>query len=332
MLRTLLLLLLACCVGCGSGQSVKREPAKGTKKGPDETYRIAVIPKGLTHEFWQSVHFGAEKAAKELGNVEVIWQGPHNESNTAEQISMVEAMITKRVDGIVLAPIDSQGLIEPVQKANANNIPVVVFDSGLDDEEIIVSYVATDNYNAGAMAGKHLGELLNGEGNIVLLRYKVGSESTTQREEGFLDAIKKFEGINILSSDQYSGTTPRESIETSENLLQTHGDEVDGIFTVCEPNTLGMLDALESHQMAKDVKFIGFDPAPRFEDAMQEGKIDGIMLQDPVQMGYLAVKTVVAHLNGESVEKRISTGEYLATPENFKEERYQELLHPMQQR
>lgn len=170
------------------------------------------------------------------------------------------------------------------------------------------------------------------EPGVILLRYTPGSESTTQREEGFLETmVKEYPGVNILTSDQYSGTTPESSLEKAQQLLIKYGDRVQGIFAVCEPNANGVLGALDETGMSGKVVFIGFDPNERMVQAMREGKIHGIVLQDPVGMGYKAVKTMAAHLDGEAVEKRISTGEFLATPENMDTEQMQRLLNPKQQ-
>lgn len=332
--QRLLILALICLCGCsatvppvpppsGTGGSVATPQAK--------KYRIAVIPKGTTHEFWKSVHAGAERAAKELGNVEVVWKGPLLENDRDGQISIVQNFVVGKVDGIVLAPLDSQALVPAVQEARDAKIPVLIFDSGLDVPDSFVSYVATDNYHGGVLAAEHLGKLLNGKGGVVMLRYAVGSESTEQREQGFLDTLKQnFPGIEILSDNQYSGTTPETSLDKSQQLLAQFGDKVTGIFTVCEPNTTGMLGALEDKGLAGKVKFIGFDPSPRFLDSMREKKIHGIVLQDPIAMGYQGVKAIMRHIGGESVEKRIPTGEYLATPENMDGDDMKKLLAPEQ--
>jgi ABC-type sugar transport system substrate-binding protein len=167
--------------------------------------------------------------------------------------------------------------------------------------------------------------------NVILLRYNPGSESTEQREQGFLETLaKEFPDVKVISSDQYSGTTPETSLDKSQQLLGEFRGEVNGVFAVCEPNATGMLEALEQAGLAGKVKFVGFDPTPRLIDALQSGSMQGIVLQDPVQMGYQAVKTLVAHLEGKSVEKRIATGEYLATAENMHEPRMAELLKPVQ--
>jgi len=326
--RTLVALLaLGLFTGCPAPES---SSDGGNSRGGDKTLRIAVIPKGTTHEFWKSVHYGAEKAAQELGNVEIEWLGPREEGDRDGQITVVQNFVTQQVDGIVLAPLDSQGLIAPVRDAVNEGIPVVIFDSGLDDESLTVSYVATDNRKGGELAAEEMARRLNEKGKVIMLRYTTGSESTHQREEGFLSKIQEYPEIKVISSDQYAGTTPESSLDKAQQVIDKYRDEFDGIFAVCEPNANGVLVALEDANLGREVVFIGFDPNKRMVDALAAGKMQGIVLQDPVTMGYEAVKTIAAHLKGEEVQKRISTGEYIATPENMNEERMQELLHPPQ--
>ena len=328
MIRRLLPLIALLLAGCPAPENAESgQPSRGAGS---QSYRIAVIPKGTTHEFWKSVHYGAEQAAKELGGVEVLWLGPREEGDRDGQISVVQNFVTQQVDGIVLAPLDSQGMIGPVSEAVEAGIPVVIFDSALDDDSLIVSYVATDNFRGGQLAAEEMAKRLDGKGNVILLRYNSGSESTMQREEGFLSKLKEYPEIKVISSDQYAGTTPESSLEKAQQVLDKYRNEVDGVFAVCEPNANGVLAAMEGTRLDRDVVLIGFDPNERMVGALAAGEMKGIVLQDPVQMGYLAVKNMVAHLKGEEVARRISTGETVATPENMKEEAIDKLLHPPQ--
>jgi ABC-type sugar transport system substrate-binding protein len=166
---------------------------------------------------------------------------------------------------------------------------------------------------------------------VVLLRYNPGSESTEQREKGFLETLaKEFPQIKVISSDQYAGTTPESSLDKATIVLNKYQDRVTGIFAVCEPNANGVLGALNNTGLAGNVKALVFDPSPALINGLTEGNVHGIVLQDPVTMGYLGVKTMVAHLDGKKVEKRIVTGEYVATPENMNEDRMKTLLKPEQ--
>ncbi len=167
------------------------------------------------------------------------------------------------------------------------------------------------------------------EPGVVLLRYNPGSESTEQREEGFLDTLRQqYPQINLLSSDQYAGTTPESALDKSQQLLTKYRGAITGVFCVCEPNAAGMFGALEEADLLGQVKFVGFDPTPRMVQAIEDGQMSGIVLQDPVAMGYLAVKTMHAHLQGQPVEQRISTGQHVATPENIHTEQIQRLVAP----
>jgi ribose transport system substrate-binding protein len=294
-------------------------------------YTFAVIPKGTTHEFWKSVHAGAENAAKEIGDIQILWKGPLLENDRDGQISVVQDFVTKKVDGICLAPLDKQALVDAVKDAQSAKIPVLIFDSALDDESLIVSYVATDNYKGGQLAAARLAESLGGKGNVIVLRYNAGSESTEQREEGFLTELKeKHPGIKVISSTEYAGTTPESSLEKATQVLTKHKGEVNGIFAVCEPNAAGVLKALEETGLDSKVKFVAFDPNKELIQGMADKKVHGIVLQDPVTMGYESVKRLAAHLKGEKVEKRIGTGEYVATPENMATPEMDKLLKPQQ--
>ena len=263
--------------------------------------------------------------------VEIQWKGALLENDREGQINVVADFVAQGVDALVLAPLDSTALVPSVRDARDAGIPTVIFDSALADESVIVSYVATDNYRGGVLAADEIGSRLDGKGNVILLRYNVGSESTEQREQGFLDTIhKKFPEIVMLSDDQYSGTTALSAQNKALELLNQFGDRLDGFFAVCEADTVGVLGALEQEGLAGKVTFVGFDPSPHLVEALRQKKIYGLMLQDPVAMGYLGVKTIVEHLQGKEVEKRISTGEALATPENMHTPEIQQLLNPEQ--
>jgi ribose transport system substrate-binding protein len=300
-------------------------------------YRIAVIPKGTTHVFWKSIHAGAIKAEQELKaagiDVEIIWKGPLKEDDRESQIRVVEDFVTAGVTGIVLAPLDDTALRAPVKDAVNNGIPVVIIDSDLKSEDY-VSFVATDNYMGGKRAGELLGKILGGKGKVIVLRYEEGSASTMKREQGFLDVLKeKYPEIVVVSASQYGGATTESAYQASENLLaplrRADGSlTIDGIFTPNESTTFGMLRALEDSGLAGKVKFMGFDSSDRLVQGLKKGYIHGLVLQDPINMGYLGVKTMVEHLEGKKLEKRIDTGSEVATPENMDDAKIKNLLEP----
>ena len=154
-----------------------------------------------------------------------------------------------------------------------------------------------------------------------------------KREQGFIDAIAKHGEIEVVSSNQHGGATTESAYRTSENLLAPlkaaeGGLSIDGIFCPNESTTFGMLRALQTAGLAGKVVFVGFDSSPKLVEAMRDNVIHGLVLQNPMKMGYLGVKTMVAHLKGQPVEERIDTGVALITPENMDEPASQELLNP----
>jgi ribose transport system substrate-binding protein len=297
--------------------------------GADRPLKVAVIPKGTVHVFWKSVHAGAVKAGKELPNVSIIWQGTVQEDDRRAQIDLVETFIQKRVDAIVLAPLDDKALIGPVLAAKAAGIPVVIFDSDLADPEAYVSFVATDNFKGGQLGAQCLAKCLGEKGRVILLRYQVGSASNENREQGFLDEIARHAGIQVISSDQHAGTTVESAMNAAQSLLAKYGEgQVDGLFCPNEPVTHGMLRALETSGRAGKIKLVGFDASDRLLEGMKKGAIHGLVLQDPVRIGHDGVATAVAHLRGRKVEKRVDTGVVVVTPENLDAPKVQGLVHP----
>jgi ribose transport system substrate-binding protein len=310
-------LALLAGVACGRGDAGK--------------LTIAVIPKGTSHAFWRSIHAGALKAAEEL-DVSVVWRGPLREDDRDAQVSEVEGFVGRGVSGIVLAPLDESALVAPVASAVRSGIPVVIIDSGLKSGDY-VSFVATDNSKGGRLAGEHLVKLLGGKGKVVLLRHAEGHDSTTRREEGFLDAIREAPGIEIASSNQYGGVDVEGAYKKSEALLSRYktddgGLSINGIFCPNESSTFAMMRVLQDNGWAGKVHFIGFDASDGLVKGLREGAIDALVLQDPVRMGYLGVKTMVAHIKGEKVEKRVDTGVHLITREIMDQPDMKELLQP----
>lgn len=322
----ILLVLIACDRG---GQQSSGGPTPSG--GAAGRTKIAVIPKGTTHEFWKSVHAGAVKASKEL-DVDIVWKGPLKEDDLKQQVDLVQSFTAQQVKGILLAPLNDKALVKSVKDATRSKIPVVIFDSGLQGEDY-VSFVATDNKAAGKKAGERMAKLLGDKGKVVLLRYQEGSASTHEREEGFLEAVKAHAGLEVVSDNQYAGATTESAFAASESLLlaQKAADGgVDGIFAPNESSAFGMLLALRKLNLAGTgkIKFIGFDASDKLVEALEQGHIDALMLQDPFNMGYLAVKTMVSHLKGEKVEKVMDTGSTVVDKDNMKDPKVAALLKP----
>jgi ribose transport system substrate-binding protein len=303
------LLLLPCCSDAPStAPTGKHEPTANAR-------RVAVIPKGTTHVFWKAVERGAREGGQET-SVEILWKGPLKEDDRAQQIQVVQQFITDGVDGIALAPLDHAALVPAVALAKDKRIPVVIFDSDLDGEpgRDFASFVATDNKAGGVLAGEHLASLLQGRGKVVMLRYQVGSASTEAREAGFLEAARA-RGLEVTVDNRYAGASAGEAKTAALNMIDSI-QAAQGVFCSNESATNGMLLALEQVGLAGKVRFVGFDASPPLVRALESGSIDALVVQDPRKMGRLAVTTLVAALDGKSVEARQDTGVVLATREN----------------
>ena len=294
---------------------------------------IGFVPKGSTHEHWKRVRLGAERAAAEYTTagtpVAVIWKGPIREDDREQQLQVVEGFTSQGVSGIVLAPLDSTALRRPVEEAARVGIPTVIFDSALAAPHPAVSYVSTDNGRGGHLAGQRMGEVLGGKGTVLLLRYQEGSAATEEREQGFLDELRSsFPGVTVISSDQYAGATRDTAKRASENLLNQYGDRLDGIFTSNESATAGMLLALQDIGKAGQVTFVGFDYSASFIEPLRAGQIHGFVAQNPVNMGYLSVKTMVDHLQGKPISETVDTGVVMVTPDSLDDPAVQAVINP----
>jgi ribose transport system substrate-binding protein len=305
---------LAISVGAGcSNSSSSTSPASSSNSTPSaatpaSNLTIAVIPKGTTHDYWKSVQAGAEQAGKDLG-VTIEWKGPLQEDDRSSQISIVQDFTADKVSGIVLAPLDNAALVPPVKSAMSAKIPVVIIDSALNGTAPTdyVSTVSTDNFKGGVLGGQQLAKLLGGKGKVVLLRYGVGSASTTAREAGFLSVMAKNPGITVIEKDRYGGATAGEAKDASMQLVDKL-KQANGVFTPNESTTVGMLLALQQENMLGKIKFVGFDSTPQLIDALNKGQIDALISQNPVKMGYEGVQTCVEKLRGQTVPTSIDTG------------------------
>jgi len=287
---------------------------------------IAVIPKSQAHIFWQTVHAGAIAAGQDMG-VEIRWKAPTTETDYSQQIRILEDFITQRVDGIVLAPTERKALVRYIERAAKKGIPLTIFDSGADTKQY-VSFVATDNYQGGVMAAERMAKILNGKGKLVVIKVIPGSASTTARENGFQDTIKKkyTPGMEIVDS-RYGMSDRAESLRITEDLLTAHPN-LGGIFAANEPGAVGALQAVKARELGGKIKIVGFDSSEQLLKGIRDGIIDSLVVQDPFNIGYEAVKTIAEKLSGKTPPKRIRTRTTLITPDNIDLEGIQKLLNP----
>lgn len=315
LVSTLALFLL---VGCSSSDDSASDSSN------DRKIVIAAIPKATGGDFWETVEDGARRAAKEL-DIELKWEGTVTETEIAEQNKIIENMINLGVDAIALAPLNNQAQRKPVQSAVDNGIPVVVFDSSIDGNAHS-SFVATDNRLGGSLGAEFLSNKIGSSGNVVVFRYVQGTASTTKRADGFIEAAKAA-GLEI-AADPYSESGTLEgsknvAANTLERFIENGKLALDGIFAANLTTTLGVssaLDDLRSSGIEVDLVFVGFDSSKKLVKEVQEGKIDALIVQSPEKMGYLAIKTAFAVVQGIPVEAHIDTGVQVVTAERLANE------------
>ncbi len=287
--------------------------------------RIAVIPKGTADVFFQSVHAGAAAAGQQF-HEEILWDGPPRETEYSRQLEILDSMLNRHVDGIVVAAADRTTLDASLDRAARENVPVVIFDSGVDSTNY-VSFVATNNYEGGQAGARKLGQLLGGKGTVAMIDHAPGSASTMDRERGFKDALEKeFPGIAIVA-EQYSMTDRAKGMAATENILTAHPD-LSGIFTSAEPASVGAAQALKSRGLGGKIRLVAFDSSEDLVDDLKAGTIDALVAQDPFKIGFEGVRAVTEKLDGKTPAKKIDLSAVVITKANLDQPQIQQLLHP----
>ena len=323
-------LALAMIIGCGGQPDVPDPDGGDTAQAPapeagGAKYRIAVVPKGLTHQFWKTVQAGAQAAGREF-QAEIIWNGPAKETDVDKQMSIIEDLVNSGINALVMAACHDEALVASVKMAHDSGIPVVTIDSGVKSD-LPVSFVATDNVAGARAAGKLLVELVGGEGEVAIIPFIRGAATSDLRERGFTEALAEFPDITLLPP-RYSNSEPAKGMAVTQDLL-TASPNVKGIFAANEPGAIGAIRALKADGVVGEVKLIAFDASEDEIAALERGDVQALVVQNPFRMGYEGVKAAIDKLEGRPVEKRIDTGVTLVTQENFNEPDIQKLLYPL---
>ncbi|AEI44811.1 ABC transporter substrate-binding protein [Paenibacillus mucilaginosus] len=320
--------LLGACGGNGGGSQQANAPASseaskaGDSQAAGKVY-IPVISKGFQHQFWQAVKQGAEKAAKEY-QVEITFEGPESETQVDKQIEMLQAALGKKPQAVALAALDSKAVAPLLQKAKAQNIPVVGFDSGVESD-VPVTTAATDNKAAAALAADKMAELIGQEGEIALIVHDQTSRTGVDRRDGFVNRIKeKYPKIRIVDV-QYGGGDHLKSTDLAKAILQAHPG-VKGFFGANEGSAIGVLNAAAELKKEKLV-IIGFDSGKQQIEAIRSGRMAGAITQDPIGIGYWSVKAAAMAVKGESVPKTIDTGFHWYDKSNMDSDTIKPLLY-----
>ena len=286
---------------------------------------IAVIPKGTAHLFWLTVRAGAEAGAKEF-DLEMEWNGPPAETDYSRQVQILDSYIARQVDGIALAATEKTALNKSLERAKAANIPVTIFDSGVDSDDYM-TFIATNNFEAGQMGARTLAKLIDGKGKVAVVMNAPGSVSTMDRERGFQETIEKeFPGIKIVAT-QFGMSDRAKAMAAAENMLTAHPD-LDGVFASAEPSSVGAAQAVKARNLSGKVKLVTFDSSDGLIEALKENIIQAMVVQDPFKMGHDAVKSLADKLNGQAPPKRMDLSARVVTKSDLEKPEIQQLLNP----
>ncbi|WP_448073216.1 substrate-binding domain-containing protein [Georgenia yuyongxinii] len=300
---------------CGGGGDAAEGGESAAPADGSEPY-IAIISKGFSQQFWVSVREGAEAAADELG-ARITFDGPDTESDVEQQIQQLQTAMNGNPDGIGFAALDSEASIPLIEQADADGIPIIAFDSGVESD-IPVTTVATDNYAAAAEAAKQLVELTGGTGKVAVVAHDQTSLTGTQRRDGFVDYIEQNSDMEIVDI-QYTNSDVLKATNVTNAFLQANPDLV-GIFATNEASAIGMITAIDELGRKDGLTVIGFDSGKGQIDAIKDGRMDGAITQDPYNIGYRTVEAALAAIDGDSVEKVIDTGFYFYDSTNLEQE------------
>ena len=286
---------------------------------------IGVVPKATSHLFFVSVHAGVDKAARDL-RVNVLWNGPNDETDHTRQIQIVDSMIAQKVDGLAISATDERALVAPLERAVQAGIPVTIFDSAVNFENY-VSFVGTDNYGAGCDAARTLAGLTSLAGKVGMVMQKPGGASTGLRERGFEDTLgKEFPNVKIAAR-QFCMSDPAKSRAAAENILTAHPD-LAGIFASSEAASIGSIQAIRSRKLSGKIKLVTFDSSETHIEAIKDGTIDVMLVQDPFRMGYEAVKSLADKLDGQAPAKRLDLPARMIVKSDLDKPEVRDLLFP----
>lgn len=285
---------------------------------------LAWIPKATNSTFWLAVKRGAEKAGEELG-YDILYVGVQDQTNIAGQVNLVNDMVVRQVDGILIAATDAKALAPAVEQAIERGVPVITLDSGVDSDAPY-AYIATDNVGAAKLAAETLAELIDGKGKVGDIGITAGSQTGREREEGFLDGMKAYPEVEVLPV-QYSGCDPAKSLNVATDFYTANPDLV-GFFGACDGGGTGAGQLVKQKGLKGKVHVVSFDTSPEELQLFKDGYIDALIVQDPFQMGYRGVYAMDKVLNGEKVEPRVvEIPAQVVTRENFEDPKLQELLN-----
>lgn len=290
----------------------------------DNRFVIDLIVKMNQGDYWNTLRSGAEAAAKEF-NVKLQFLAPNYEDDISGQIELVNQSIQNRPDAVILAASDYMGLAQVTDRIAYHNIPIISIDSEVGSARV-KTYVGTNNYEAGQLAAKRMIGLIHKSGQIAVMNFVQAAKNASQREEGFQDYVARFPNVRVVDI-QYSQSNQRNAEEITRRWLAQY-PSLDGIVALNAESSIGVGREIQRSGKGGKVKVIAFDSPPETMGLLQDGVVQALILQNPFNNGYLAVKNAVDIIEGRNVPERMDTGIKLIDLDNMLWPENQKLLIP----
>jgi ribose transport system substrate-binding protein len=291
------LLVVSACSTDAPGSKDKNEGEK--ESAETSSIKIGLSVSTLNNPFFVTLKDSAEDAAKEAGYTIVTADA---QDDPSKQLSDIEDMLQQNIDVLLVNPTDSDAVVAAVELANAAGVPVITVDRSSEGGDV-VAHVASDNESGGEMAGEFIAERLENVGKIVEIEGISGASATRERGKGFHNIVDEIDGIEVVAS-QSADFDRTKGLSVMENIIQSTG-KVEAVFAHNDEMALGALEALEAQNMLEDVFVVGFDATDDAVLAVEEGRLDATIAQQPNLIGEFAVDAAGKIANGESVESFI---------------------------
>lgn len=298
----------------------------------EKKYTIALIPGLTTDPFYITMHKGAEEAAKVLG-VNLVFQGAPD-FNPVTQVPVLNAIIGRKPDAILIAPTDKNQLVEPLKKAMEAGIPVITVDTfigtghyqtGSGDADFPISYIASDNVLGGAIAARALAKAIGDKGKVYVSNVKPGISTTDQREQGFKEEMKKHPNITVLDT-QFNDDDANKSASQFQSVYARNSD-LAGVFGANLFSALGAANGVKQAGVSGKVKVVAFDAPKSLVGEITSGNVDIAIAQHPAEIGYYGVMSAHAHLTGQSVPPLIGTGFTVIDKSNIEDPKVKRFIY-----
>ena len=294
-------------------EAAPAEEAAAEEGAPVEALTFGLVTKALNNPFWEMVHEGS-LAVAEANNIELLYLAPTKANNLEEQTRLVDDLIAKKVDGIVLVPVDSTGIVPAIERANAAGIPVALANTNAGGGEV-VTFSAVENYEAMKMLAEYAMDTLGGTGKVIILEGTAGAQTAIDRKAGVDDTLANFPDVEVLAS-QTADFQRAQGLTVMENLLQAY-PEIDAVIACNDEMALGAVEALDAAGRLADTMVFGFDGNNDALKAVSEGRMVATCFQNPQMQGGDAVQALIDYLAGKEVPARIQTNAILVTSDNI---------------